>query len=204
MIFGKTKLEFKVGVFVFCALIVLAFFILSIGKFKTLTAGYLFDCVFNFVNGIKVGAPVRYAGVDVGEVKRIDLVLDPATATTKVKVVCWVRNDIHMPADSSFWVNTLGLFGEKYIEIIPGKNYATTIQPGATVTGNEPIAMHEVTEIAKNIANDIEEIIVKIKNKEGTIGKLLSEDIIYKELEALVIDIRKNPWKLFWKSKEKK
>jgi hypothetical protein len=41
-------------------------------------------------------------------------------------------------------------------------------------------------------------------NKEGTIGKLLYDDTIYKELEALAVDLRKHPWKLFWKTKEKK
>ena len=32
-------------------------------------------------------------------------------------------------------------------------------------------------------------------------GKLLYDDTIYNELEALVIDLRKHPWKLFWKTK---
>ena len=72
------------------------------------------------------------------------------------------------------------------------------------MAGNDPIAMHEVTEFARTIARDIDESIVKITNKEGTIGKLLYDDSIYKELEALITDVRKHPWKLFRKTKEKK
>lgn len=98
----------------------------------------------------------------------------------------------------------MGLLGEKYIEIIPGINYNLLVKVNDTLVGVDPLAMHEVGELAKKIANDIDESIVKLKNKEGTIGKLLYDDKIYNELEALVTDIRKHPWKLFWKTKEKK
>ena len=63
MIFGKTKLELKVGFFVFIGLLILIIFILSIGGFKTWSSGYHINLSFNFVNGVKVGAPVRFAGV---------------------------------------------------------------------------------------------------------------------------------------------
>jgi hypothetical protein len=94
--------------------------------------------------------------------------------------------------------------GEKYIEIMPGKDYAKCVTANQSLVGTDPIPMHEIGQLAKNIVEDLDESIVKIKNKEGTIGKLLYDDAIYKELEALIIDIRKHPWKLFWKTKEKK
>lgn len=203
MIFGRTKLELKVGIFVFAGLIILAVFVLSIGKFKTWTAGYTIDVVFNFVNGVKDGAPVRFAGMDVGEVKNLDIYFDPAENRTKVRVICWIGRDVRIPADSGIWVNTLGLLGEKYIEIMPGTDYANTVRPGQSLIGRDPIAMHEVAELAKNLVGDMDESIVKIKNKEGTVGKLLYDDTIYRELEALIMDIRRHPWKLFWKSKER-
>jgi hypothetical protein len=46
--------------------------------------------------------------------------------------------------------------------------------------------------------------IARIVNKEGTLGRLLYDDKVYNELEALVADVRKNPWKLLIKAKEKK
>ena len=64
-----------------------------------------------------------------------------------------------------------------------------------------PIAMHEVAELAKTIAADIEESFARINRQEGTVGKLLYDDTIYNELEALVVDLKKHPWKLFWKPK---
>ncbi|MBU1868969.1 MAG: MCE family protein, partial [Candidatus Omnitrophica bacterium] len=76
MTFGKSHLELKVGAFVFIGLLILSFFILSIGGVKTWSSGYKVDFVFGFVNGIKDGAPVRYAGVDVGAVQDIKIFFD--------------------------------------------------------------------------------------------------------------------------------
>jgi len=204
MIFGQTKLELKVGIFIFIGLVILVTFVLLIGDFKTLTSGHKINFIFNFINGVKIGAPVRFAGVDIGEVKDINFIFIPEEAKTKVQITGWVNRDVKIPSDSTVWVNTLGLLGEKYIEIMPGKDYSHCLLADQAIVGNEPIAMHEVAELAKTIAGDIDESIVRIKNKEGTVGKLLYDDTLYKELEALIIDLKKHPWKLFWKTKEKK
>lgn len=210
MIFGQTKMELKVGLFVFIGLIILGVFVLSIGDFKTAATGYEISFVFNFANGVKVGAPVRFAGVDVGEVKEIRFITANSEPKPQVQIVGSVNRAIKIPVDSSVWVNTLGLLGEKYIEIMPGKDYNNTLFPEQALVGVDPIPMQEITALAKDIAEDVgktienlNESISKIKNKEGTIGKLLYEDSIYYELESLIKDIRKHPWKLFWKTKEK-
>ena len=203
MIFGKSKLELKVGIFVFFGLVILVTFVLLIGNIETWTSGYNLKFQFNFINGVKVGAPIRFAGLDVGEVKDIQIVFNPQENNTDVVVFGWLKNIARIPVDSTVWVNTLGLLGEKYIEIMPGKNYAELIKPNDMLTGVDPIAMHEVAQLAKNIAGEIEETFRKIKAKEGTIGKLLYDDSIYRELEALIMDVKQHPWKLFWKTKEK-
>jgi len=204
MLFGKTKLELKVGIFVFIGMIILVTFVLLIGDFKTWTSGFQVNFIFNFVNGVRVGAPVRFAGVDIGQVKAIKFIFLPQEQKTQVQIVGWLKKEINIPSDSTVWVNTLGLLGEKYIEIMPGRDYANRVTANQSLVGTDPIPMHEVTQLAKNIVEDLDEGIVKLKNKEGTIGKLLYDDAIYKELEALIIDVRKHPWKLFWKTKEKK
>lgn len=203
MIFGKSRLELKVGIFVFIALVILVTFVLLIGDIKTLTSGYNVSFIFNFINGVKLGAPVRFSGVDVGEVKDIKFIFLPEEQKTQVKIVGWLKKEVKIPIDSTVWVNTLGLLGEKYIEIMPGKDYGHFVKVNESLVGKDPIAMHEVAELAKSIAGNIDESIVRIKNKEGTIGKLLYDDTVYKELEALITDVRKHPWKLFWKTKEK-
>lgn len=204
MVFGKTRSELKVGIFVFIAFLILTVFILSIGGIKTWTEGYKVNFVFNFVNGIKVGAPVRFAGVDVGQVKSINIIFPKSEEASKVQLLCWLRSEIKIPVDSTVWVNTLGLLGEKYIEIMPGKDYANCLVPDQSLDGINPIPMHEVFRMANDIVGKVKESLGKIMSKEGTLGKLIYDDSIYKNLDAFILDIKNNPWKLFIKTKEKK
>jgi len=224
MIFGKSRLELKVGIFVFIGLVILLIFVLLIGDFKNVISTYRINFIFNFINGVRIGAPVRFAGVDVGEVKEIKFIYSPEDGKEKVCVVGRVRNGIKIPVDSSIWVNTLGLLGEKYIDVMPGKDYGNLLKDNQNIIGNDPFPMHEFGELAKSIAQKInksiqemedavgavktltenlDDGISKIKNKEGTLGKLLYDDAIYNELDALIVDIRKHPWKLLFREKEK-
>ena len=203
MIFGKTSLELKVGIFVFLGLIILTIFILSIGGMKTWASGYQANFTFHFGNGIRVGAPVRFAGIDSGEVKRINFIFVPEEQKTKVEVVCRIKRNVMIPLDSTIWVNTLGLLGEKYIEIMPGSDYQHCLGKNESMVGVDPLAMHELVRLANDIAHNLDQSIVRINTKEGTVGKLLYDDTIYNELEALIKDIRQHPWKLFFKQKEK-
>jgi len=204
MIFGKTILELRVGIFVFIGMVILVIFILSIGGFKTWSSGYHINLNFNFVNGIKIGAPVRFAGVDVGEVKKIKLEFLADEGRSNVKLDIWLRNIIKIPADSSVWVNTLGLLGEKYVEIMPGKDYSNLLKHGDSLTGVDPMPIHQIFNNAESILRNVNDGIIKIKNKEGSLGKLIYDDAMYNELQAFATDIRKNPWKLFVRTKENK
>lgn len=204
MIFGKTKLELKVGIFVFVGLIILAIFILSIGGFKTWSSGYRISVNFNFVNGVKVGAPVRFSGVDVGEVKKVELSFVPQENRSNVRLEVWLKDRLKIPRDSTVWVNTLGLLGEKYVEIMPGTNYSDCLKANASLTGRDPLPMHQIFNRAESILHNLDNGIAKIVNKEGSLGKLIYDDDVYNQLDAFVADIRKNPWKLFHKAKEKK
>jgi len=204
MVFGKSRLELRVGIFVFVGLAIMALFILRIGKMKIMPASWRINFVFNFVNGVKIGAPVRFAGVDVGEVKELELFFDPQEQKSKIKIAGAVKNGVKIPSDSTVWVNTLGLLGEKYIEIMPGKDYAKCLNSGEVLIGNDPVAMHEVTNTLLDIADSLKQGVTKINNREGTIGKLIYDDTIYRNLEALTADIKKHPWKLFIKTRENK
>lgn len=201
MIFGKTKLELKVGIFVFIGLSILVFFILSIGGLKTWSSGYNVNFVFSFVNGTKIGAPVRLAGVDVGRVKTIELFRDQESGRDMVKLDCWIKSSTSIPKDSAVLVNTLGMLGEKYIEIMPGKNYDDLLKADECMTGTDPVTIQEITDRAKDIADKIDVAMTRINNKEGTVGKFLFDDGLYNELEAFAADIHKNPWKLMWREK---
>lgn len=56
----------------------------------------------------------------------------------------------------------------------------------------------------KELTEKLDKVIDRIEKAEGTIGKLISEDKIYRDLEELVADIKKHPWKLLIRTREKK
>jgi phospholipid/cholesterol/gamma-HCH transport system substrate-binding protein len=224
MIFGKSKLELKVGSFVFAGLVILMIFVLYIGDFKNTLSTYRVSFTFNFINGVKVGSPVRFAGVDVGEIKNIKFFFPVKGERPKVEMIAMITNKIKIPKDSSVWVNTLGILGEKYIEIMPGKDFTDVLKNKDSMVGNDPFAMQEFGEMAKSLATkldatltgingvadsvkmltlNLDDGVTRIKNGEGTVGKLLYKDDLYNELEALAVDLKSHPWKLFWKGKEK-
>ena len=123
----------------------------------------------------------------------------------------WVNKDAQIPSDSAVWINTLGLLGEKYIEIMPGKDYNRTLKENDTILGQDPIPMEEITKEMKELVSKtdeavtgLNEILSGIKTGEGTIGRFFSDETVYKNIEELTDDLKRHPWKLFLKPKKKR
>lgn len=153
----KTRVGAKVGIFVFIGLIILVYFVIHIGDIQLLSSGYKLKVFFGFANGIKINAPVRVAGVDAGEVRRINVYFDPQTKKTRVEISFWVKNDTKIPRDSEVMINTLGLLGEKYLEIIPGANYEDLFKDGDILLGDDPVSMEEIGNLGRRIATKLED-----------------------------------------------
>lgn len=211
------SLELKVGIFVFLGLMILAWFVLLIGDFKLVKQGYHIQATFGFANGIKIGAPLRLAGVDKGEVKEILLVHDNAGKTT-VYVKVWVDSDAVIPKDSRAWVNTLGMLGEKYLEIIPGQRYDQPLMEGDVLKGEDPTSVQEVTDLVKEIGlqakdtlgsmqrvlTSIDLVLEDARSGRGTLGKFMTDERLYSDIEEMFADLKKHPWKLLYRPKEVK
>lgn len=209
----KSKaLELKVGIFVFIGIVILTWFVLWIGDFKIIKHGYHVQVTFTFANGIKVGAPLRLAGVDVGEVKEIKLTYDKAAGKSVIYLRTWLDSEIKIPKDSRAWVNTLGLLGEKYLEVIPGKDYVNFMKEGDILVGEDPTSVQEVTDLAKDIALQAKDTLGSLQatltslnevlEGRGTFGKLLTDDKLYTDIEEMFSDLKVHPWKLLYRPKE--
>ena len=74
---------------------------------------------FISANGISVGADVRIAGVNVGEVTSMTL----DTNSFQAKVHFTIREDIEVPEDSVISVSLDGLLGDRFLEILPGGSF---------------------------------------------------------------------------------
>ncbi|MDD5449462.1 MAG: MlaD family protein [Candidatus Omnitrophica bacterium] len=210
--------EVKVGIFVFIGILIMFIIVFSIGEFYIFKPVYKIKVLFGFANGIEVGAPVRLAGVNVGEIENIGVYYDERLNRTKVFLISKLKKEAKIEKNSVCKINTLGLLGEKYLEISPGTADSGFLQNDSVIEGQDPVPVEEVTktvqelsESAKAAAQSAKEILEKIKSGQGTLGKLLVEDDIYNELNTTAgnlkefsDDIRRHPWKLLYKGKEDK
>ncbi len=155
----ETNLEFKVGLFVLVALVALTVFIFSISDSSVFEKGKTLRVVFDFANGVKKSAPVRVAGVDEGIVKDIKLFFDPSDEKTKVEVELTIKKETKIPVDSVVFINQLGLLGEKYVEVTPGRDRKQFIQEGTTMIGRNPIAQEAISEKVMDVSKKLEEAI---------------------------------------------
>src|SRR5271167_2655060 len=137
-------LEMKVGLFVLMAALALTFFIISVSDLSIFEKGRHIQVVFGFASGLREAAPVRLAGVEVGLVKKLKVFVDDSDGhKTKVRVSVWIKDDITIPADSKITINQLGILGEKYLEIIPGKS-TDSIKDDSVIAGQDPVPIEKI------------------------------------------------------------
>jgi phospholipid/cholesterol/gamma-HCH transport system substrate-binding protein len=224
----ESGLELKVGSFVLMAALALTFFIISISDLSIFEKGRHIKVVFGFVSGLREAAPVRLAGVEVGLVKKLQVFTDQADGgKTKVRVNIWLKDDTTIPLDSKVTINQLGILGEKYLEIVPG-NSTESIKDDSVVTGHDPVPVEKITEHVDSMMQKLDSTIDSInngiltdKNKKsledtlagfaavgtdlkegrGTLGKLLTDESIFNNLDDLTSDLKGNPWKLLYRPK---
>ncbi|UCD55495.1 MAG: MCE family protein [Candidatus Omnitrophota bacterium] len=192
--------ELKVGIFIAIGILIFFIIVFSIGDVYLVRKGYHINVIFNFASGITESAPVRLAGVNVGQIDKINIFFDEKEKKTKVKLLAWVNDEkIGIERDSVALINTLGLLGEKYLEIFPGTTRDDLLEDGDSIVGQDPIPTERLTEKLDQIADSTNVVMTRLKEGEGTVGKLLVEEKIYNDLEVLVEDVKKHPWKLLHK-----
>jgi len=222
--------EIKLGVFCLVALILFFIAILSIREVSFFKGTYLVRVKFKFAEGLKPASPVRFCGVDVGEVKRLEIKKEEDLPI--VYVHAKIEKGIVIPRDSKFFINSLTLFGEKYLEIIPPPSASGTYVRGDEIIEgiNSPPLFNIMSSIHRTMlrldefikegkikasleetivninetSKEIKGLIIDIKNKEGTVGRLLYDDSLYRLSEEFLDDLKRHPWKLLYKPRETK
>lgn len=159
---NKFNLELKVGLFAFIGFVILILAVFSITEIYIFRPGYNIEVEFGFSNGITVGAPVRVAGLQVGEVKKINLSYDRDESRAKIALEIWLSRNIKIPKDSRAYVNILGLVGDAYLEIIPGKDYLNPLEEGEVLIGVDPLSTQSIMEIVNNVARNFDDLLESV------------------------------------------
>ena len=125
-------LEFSVGLFMILGLAAIGYLSVKLAKKDFFdTGGYQVHALFSNVGGLSAGAPVEIAGVQIGRVKAITL--DDYDAN----VLMIMDEGVELQEDVIASIKTKGLFGEKFVEIVPG-GVEEIIQPGGLILETEP------------------------------------------------------------------
>ena len=129
---SQTRTELVVGIFVLLGLAGLAYLSIRLGKLEFIgSAGYRVTAEFDSVSGLKPGAVVEIAGVEVGRVEKIRL--DKYRAMVGLRI-----------ADAIVSIKTKGLIGEKYVRITPGGSERLVKDGGRLRETESPIELEEL------------------------------------------------------------
>ena len=177
------------GIFIFLALLFFAGGVLLMGqKTKMFVNKGAMRIVMSDVVGLKVGAPVWLAGVDVGLVTDI-LFADPKNSN-EVSIDIEVDTDAmkKIGADSKVSIKTRGLMGEKYVDILPSRQYSD--KPPAVLRGTSVAKLDDVIQKAGDAFDKVNGIIGNIEQGKGTLGKLNKDETLYSNVARLAVEMK--------------
>jgi len=139
----ERDLELKVGLLVLCGAAILGAFFYILGDFS-LGPGYHLYVDYEFSGNLRAGAPVKVAGIKVGRVVDVSLhggELDERSGRrVQVRIKVWVQERVAdvIREDAEFFVNTSGVLGEQYLEIVPGSRERPALAPDSIAIGVDP------------------------------------------------------------------
>ena len=177
-----TGSRWKLGMFVIIGLTLLVGTIYLVGKQKNLF-GYTFHLrsEFKTVSGLKVGNNIRFSGINIGTVDRIELITDTSVL---VGLVIRKKYQEFIKSDARASIGSDGLMGDKVLTISPGTDTGTK----SAVKNNDLIASKnalEMEDIMKKIQTSVNNAAIitdqlaqfssKMNNGDGALSKLISD-----------------------------
>lgn len=176
----------KLGIFIFLGSVLLIIGIFVLGNKEALfKSTFTVKAFFENVEGLRDGAPVRLSGVDVGAVKSIRIIGKQASV---IEVSMRLLSDVKrfIRKDTEAGIETEGLVGYKFISLYIKESNADHVEDGGTILAKEPVSFADVIEetqgimsYTKDMTQNLSEIVAKINNGEGTLGKILNDDALY-------------------------
>lgn len=212
--------EMKVGAFMFIMICVFIYIGYKTGKFNFKKhEGYYIYVLFDEVVGIENKAPVMLNGLEVGRVEEANLIDEEGY--TQVKVKLWLRKDAKIKRWPKVKIKTLGLMGEKYINIKNGDG--EYIMANEVIYGEPFIDFDKMMEIANKVGIQVEDLIGNVNqltdevrnltknlnytvesNKDKITNIIDNLESASKNLDEFSADVKQHPWKLLFRLPEEK
>ena len=175
--------ELKIGIVSLCAIgIAVTLIFMVSGEGGMFWQRYSIKTIFADIAGLKEGAPVRVAGVEVGAVSHLEFVGD------RVEVWMEVRKEQQprITSMSRAALGTVSLLGEGAIDIT-ANSQGTPVQewgyvPSTTATGS----LTAVAEQATRGLAETTSLLQDLRQGRGTLGKMMTDETLYRDLDAFV------------------
>ena len=205
----QNKLNFsqlRVGIFVFFALLVLGFLILNAtGEINPFEKKLHLKARFASADGLHESAEVQLAGVDIGKVGKVKfLPLDsPEDEKVEAEIIVNATFDgkptgerIRTDSIAQLFAPSL-LANDKVINITPGTLQGTPVTENFVLKSAGATGISQLTETGsatlaqiQKLAVPANEILNKANNGEGTLGRIVNDDQLYKNLDASVGELQ--------------
>lgn len=145
----------KIGAFFLAALLLLAVLVMRIEdiRFGKKARSASVEVHFQDVAGLDDKSAVRVAGVRVGKVEDVRLLPD-GTAIARIAL----EPDVELRQGATGQIKSLGLLGDKYVELEPGSLGAPRLPDGARIEGLSPRGLDDLTKLANDIGQDVKNL----------------------------------------------
>ena len=192
---AENKRSVMVGIFVFLGIVILVAGIFALaGQQKRFISTVSLNAVFDDVGGLKAGNNVWFSGVKVGTVKSIEL-FGEAQVLVNLNVVESAQKYIRKNAVAR--ISSESFIGNKNIVIEGGTIEAPPVEDGDRILAVNPLDTDDLMETLQRnnenlveITSNLKQLTSKIVQGEGTIGKLLTDEDVARDFEAMVNNLQ--------------
>jgi len=185
-----TYAELRVGVVIAIALIVAmaaTVYITREGGLPFFGGQYTIYSYLKDVNGLKAGAPVYLSGVEVGSVRGVEFAGPGSPAPVKVTLNLRTEVQDRVTTSSLVTVGSLGVLGEKMLDVDPGPPGGVPIEDQGVVPGeSEGDPIKGIITDASATMKDIRDLAHELQEGEGTLGALLKREDVHDRLKGLI------------------
>jgi phospholipid/cholesterol/gamma-HCH transport system substrate-binding protein len=188
--------EWKVGLLLVVALCLFGLGIFLIGEKSNLfSTKNQYVIYFRTVSGLNEGNPVQLNGVEVGTVSSVVLPTDADSEQIRVEIEVERRYAERVREDSEARIKTLGLLGDKYVELTTGSASEEPIPPGGVIPAAAPTDVdrliasgEDVMDNVVKISADLRDILARMEEGEGLLGELTTESETGRRMTDAVIE----------------
>lgn len=196
----------RVGLFVFFGLAVLGFLIINAtGDFNPFEKRMRLRARFATAEGLREGAEVQLAGVHIGKVETVRMLPPDSPADERIEAVLNIVENLddrpiveRIRTDSSAQLVAQSLLAnDKMINISPGTVKGLPVEENHVLNSTEPMSISKLTETGNELLTQINkmaipanEILNKANRGEGTLGRIVNDESLYRNLDATVNETR--------------